>query len=180
MTIHYLTPYALDKNYGRELNERIEELSDGWICLNDGDSMFLTPKYGQQIAEICANTEFDLLGCVTNRLGRPIQRHTEEMSTDWNIQNHYAIAKQREQDNWGEVKDITDKKFVAGLCMLFRKSLWDKIKFKENIVSWDDQFSQDVTAQGGRLGLMTGIYKFHFYRGWAQFPMFELHHLVNK
>lgn len=180
MIINYITPYALDKNFGRELNERISECSDGWICLNDADSMFLTTRYGNQITEICARTDFDLLGCVTNRLGRPIQRHTLEMCNNFDVKHHYAIAKQLESENWCLVEDITKYKFVAGLCMLFRKSLWETVKFKENCITWDDEFSQAVTAQGGKLGLMRGVYKFHFYRGWADYPMFANQHLVNK
>jgi len=180
MTIHYLTPYATDKNYGRELNERISELSDGWVCLTDGDFCFLTPDYGKQIAEVCATTDFDLIGCVTNRLGRPIQRHTEDICKEWDMRVHYQRALDRKRDNWGVVEDITRYRFVAGMFMLFRKSLWEKVKFKENCITWDDQFSEDVTAIRGKLGLMTGLYGWHQYRMWADYPMFANQHLVNK
>lgn len=181
MKIRFITPYSQSKNFGKEMNEVISELPDGcWVVLTDGDSCFLTHRYGNQIAEVCANTDFTLIGCMTNRLGRPIQRHTEEMSKDWNIMNHYHIAKQRETDYWGEVEDITKNKFVAGMFMLFHKSTWQKIKFKENCITWDDQFSSDVIASGGRLGLMKGLYCFHFYRGYSEFPMFSNQHLVNK
>lgn len=180
MDITAITPYCLDKNYGRSLNQRIASEPDGWICLRDSDCCFLTPDYGRQIAEVCGTTDYDILGCITNRLGRPIQRHTPEMSQDWDMQNHYRIAKERERDNWGQVEDITPKKFVAGMLMLFRKSTWEKVKFKENCITWDDQFSMDVTTQGGKLGLMTGLYMFHLYRIWADYPMFANQHLVNK
>lgn len=180
MTIHYLTPYATDKNFGRELNERISELSDGWVCLRDSDCMFLTPDYGRQIAEICATTDLDVLGCLTNRLGRPIQRYKGELSTNWDIKHHYTIAQSLEANHWCEVEDITSKKWVAGMFMMFRKSLWEQIKFKENCLTWDDQFSEDVRISGGKLGLMKGIYVFHFYRGWSDIPMFSNQHLINK
>lgn len=182
MTIHYITPFAIDKNYGRELNERITELSDGWICLTDADAMFLTPRYGNQIAEVCEfiGDEPVLIGCMTNRLGRPIQRYKGEMSDNWDIKHHYTIAQSLEANHWCEVEDITSKKWVAGMFMLFRKSLWEQIKFKENCLTWDDQFSEDVRIKGGKLGLMKGLYMFHLYRIWADVPMFANQHLVNK
>lgn len=180
MRISYLTPYSQSKNFGQELNERISDQKTDWICLTDSDACFLTPRYGNQIYEVCQTTEFDLIGCITNRLGRPIQRHTLEMCNNWDMSEHYKRAKQRELEHWGVVDDITDLKFVAGMFMLFRKSLWDQIKFKENCITWDDQFSSDVRSIGGKLGLMKGLYMFHFYRGWADFPMFANQHLVNK
>lgn len=180
MTVHYLTPYATDKNYGRELNERIAELPDGWICLRDSDFCFLTPEYGRQIAKVAETTDFALIGCMTNRLGRPIQRHTLEMCNEWDVRVHYKRAMERQRDNWGVVEDITAKKWVAGMFMLFHKSTWEQVKFKENCLTWDDQFSEDVRGIGGKLGLMTGLYGFHLYRIWADFPLFANQHLVNK
>ncbi len=179
-TLTAITPYCLDKNFGKMLNDRIETEQGEWVLLTDADACFLTPRYGEQLIEICNTTQFDLLGCVTNRLGRTIQRDKEALSHDWDMRNHYKRAYEREWDYWGQVEDITKRKYVAGLCMLFRKSLWEQIKFKENCITWDDEFSLRVVQSGGKLGLMTGVYMFHSYRPWADFPIFSNQHLVNK
>ena len=180
MTINYLTPFATDLNIGREYNERIAELSDGWICITDADAMFLTPEYGEQIAEVCENTPFQLLGCMTNRLGRPIQRHNGVLSNDWDIRNHYQIACELRDKYYGQVQDITDKKYIAGMFMLFHKKTWERIKFQENTIYFDDIFSLNVIKSGGRLGLMHGLYCFHLYRIMSQNPRFDNKHLINK
>lgn len=180
MNITAITPYCLDKNYGKMLNDRIALEPDGWILLRDSDCCFLTPEYGKQIAEVCANTDFDLIGCVTNRLGRPIQRHTLEMCNNWDMQEHYKRAVQRQSENWGQIQDVTETKYIAGMFMLFRKSTWERIKFKENTPFFDDIFSNAVVKSGGRLGLMRGLYMFHLYRIWSNNPKFDNSHLVNK
>jgi hypothetical protein len=180
MTIHYISPYSTTGNIGGEYNARVAELPDGWICITDGDAMFLTPEYGRQIAEVCESTQFSLIGCTTNRLGRPIQRHQGVLSTDWNIHNHYRIACELRDTNWGQVQDVTDTRYIAGMFMLFRRSTWERIRFAENTPFFDDIFSRAVIKSGGRLGLMRGLYMFHFYRGWSENPRFDKGHLVNK
>src|SRR5690554_6891895 len=69
MTIHYIQPFALDRNIGREYNARISELSDGWICLRDHDTL-LFPGAGQLIPRIITdNPDYSLFTALTNRVG---------------------------------------------------------------------------------------------------------------
>jgi len=179
--IHYITPYSTEKNFGKAINEQIECVpDDAWVCLMDGDVMFLTPEWGQQISEVVKlyGKKYSLLGCMTNRLARPIQRYKGEFSNDMDIMNHYEIAKQLQTGHWAEVEDITLKRRIAGMFMLFPKSLWNQVKFRENTPNFDDYFCSDVLRKGKRLGLIKGLYMFHFYR--ANKSPKDRSHLINS
>lgn len=180
MNVWYSNPYSTEKNIGKALNEFCALIpDDDWICLQDGDIMYLTPDWGRQIDEVVKThgNKFKLFGCVTNRLGRPSQRYQGEFSDNHDVKHHYEIAKQLESEHWSEVEDITKSKRVAGMFMLFPKSLWNKIKFKENRIDFDDCFCVDVLRAGGKLGLMKGLYVYHAYRIWANVPHRDRAHL---
>lgn len=179
--IIYSNPYSTEKNIGKALNEFCELVPENaWICLQDGDIMYLTPDWGRQIAEVIERhgNDFDLFGCVTNRLGRTIQRAPEVDYNNHDIKYHYEIAVKLRDANYCEVKDITSTRYIAGMFMLFRKSLWNRIKFQENTPFFDDHFSHSVIQQGGRLGLMTGLYIYHLYRIWSDTPSKDRTHLL--
>lgn len=179
--VHYSNPFSVDKNIGKALNEFCSMVpDDDWICLQDGDMMYLTPDWGRQIADAIVKhgEHYSLIGCMTNRLARPIQRHGKEFSNDHDIRNHYKIACQLKDNHWGEVRDITSQRFIAGMFMLFPKSTWHKVKFKEDTIAFDDQFSLDVVRSRGRLGLMTGLYVYHLYRIWSDSPIGDRNHLI--
>lgn len=167
MTVHYISPYSTDKNFGKAINDACSIVPDSdYICLRDGDSMFLTSSWGAQIEETIKRhgRKYSLICCLTNRLGRPIQRYKGEFSTNTDIMHHYSIAEELEREHWAEVEDITVKRRVAGMFMLFPKTLWNSIKFEENTAQFDDRFSNAVVRKGKKLGLMKGLYVFHFYR----------------
>lgn len=165
--IHYISAYSTEKNFGKAVNDACALIPDtDYICLRDGDSMFLTSSWGKQIEDVIKlhGHKYQLIACLTNRLGRPIQRYKGEFSTNMDIMHHYAIAEQLEREHWAEVEDITAKRRVAGMFMLFPKTLWNTVKFKENTAQFDDIFSTEVVRRGKKLGLMKGLYCFHFYR----------------
>lgn len=178
--VWYSNPYSTSKNIGRALNEFCSLVPDNdWICLQDGDMMYLTPDWGLQIEKTISlhGDKFSLLGCVTNRLGRAIQRHEGLFSENNDVKIHYDIAKELSEKKWCQVEDITKKKYVAGMFMLFPKKLWNKVKFRENSTVFDDQFSIDIIRSGGKLGLMKGLYVYHAYRIWSDKPIGDNTHL---
>lgn len=162
MKIHFITPFAKDKNIGREYNERIAELpEDCYICLRDGDSMFLTPDWGTQIEEIIkANPQFAVIGCVTNRL-RGGAQVIEGMFDESDISVHMQTATELQEAKRTEVVGAMG---VAGLCMIFHKSVWNKVKFQERTIKFDSMFCSNVAGLGMRIGIATGLYLFHLYR----------------
>lgn len=177
--IWYSNPFNTDKNIGKALNEFCELVPDGdWICLQDGDMMYLTPDWGKQIEDVVKSVgdTYGLIGCVTNRLGRNIQR-VGDMDDNHDILYHYEIAKDIKESNYGVVEDITNKRYVAGMLMLFPKKVWSDVKFPENNIAFDDAFSKAVTRKGYKLGLMRGLYVYHFYRAWSTNPKTSRAHL---
>lgn len=179
--VWYSNPYSTDKNIGKALNEFCALVPDNdWICLQDGDIMYLTPDWGLQIEQAIQRfgNEYSLIGCLTNRLGRDIQRYNGEFNENHDIISHFSIANEVKNANFGQVIDITHRKYVAGMFMLFPKKVWNKVKFTENVAYFDDLFSNGVIKSGGKLGLMTGLYVYHLYRIWSETPTKEKTHLL--
>lgn len=178
--IWYSNPYSTEKNFGKALNDFCELVPDGdWICLQDGDMMYLTPDWGVQVEKAIElhGDKFGLIGCMTNRLARPIQR-IGEMNNNHDILMHYEIANELKENHYAEIDDITHKKYIAGVFMLFPKEVWKKVKFSENTPSFDDAFSQNIVKRGYKLGLMKGLYIYHFYRGWSDNASKDRKHLL--
>lgn len=184
--VHHITPGRSDLNYGKSINDIIKSLPDtDWICLRDIDTV---PAYHEeffkQCEEIASSGEFALVGCITNRLGLRYQLHEEKISSDTNWLNHRLIAKERFKKYKTEVTP-TDQT-LAGLFMLFPKSVWQKvggflegsIKIKGSFI--DFHFSEAVKKEGFKLGIAQGIYLIHLYRPDAKIPRLEYKHLITK
>lgn len=165
LRIWYSSPFAIDKNIGRAYNEFCEIVPDNdWICLRDGDSMFLHPHWGKQLHDVVAKHghEYSLLGSVTNRLRSPRQLYNGTFSEDPDVMNHKQIADELYNSHYDSVRPAGGP--IAGVLMLFPKKVWKQIQFVENSIKFDTQFSQAVLLAGGKIGIMQGVYSFHFYR----------------
>lgn len=181
MKVWYFTPYNTEKNFGKEINDYCALVPDGdWICIMDGDCMFLTPDWGRHIEDVvgCGLYDFDLYGCYTNRLGRPFQILNAGLYDNHDVKKHYELAVEQRDKYYGQVEDITRLKHVAGLFMLFPKTLWNEIKFEENTRFFDDRFSRAVIKSGGKLGLLKGLYIYHQYRIHSCNPKNDYKHLL--
>jgi len=175
MKIRYITPFALDKNIGKAYNEAISELPDDcFVVLRDGDTMFLTPEWGKQIECIIGmNPDFDVIGCMTNRLSVPEQLINGKMN-DLDIADQIKLS----YNTWINNKtDVKESSVVAGMLMIFHKSIWAKHKFRENSIIFDRQFSNDVIRSGGKIGVAKGLYIFHLYRFGQENPQSYTKHL---
>lgn len=172
MIIHYITPFSTAKNIGAEYNARISELPDDcFICLRDGDTMFLTPDWGSHIAKIItANPEYDLITCMTNRVGRK-ELCAPGMFNVESITDHVNYANSIKSNN------VIDCTMAPGYCMIFKKSVWERVKFKENSITFDKLFSFGVAKTGGKVGVATGLYLLHLYRWNQKYPQTYIKHL---
>src|SRR5690606_25236005 len=53
INIWYSNPYNTSKNIGKALNDFCALVPDkDWICLQDGDMLYLTPEWGKQIEDV--------------------------------------------------------------------------------------------------------------------------------
>lgn len=180
MYIHYVTPFRTDKNIGRAYNEACATAPENsWICLRDPDTMFLQPDSQALIEKIVASDPpFDLIGCLTNRL-RGEHQCLHGMFNRKDLSLHIGVAAALQVRE--EVRIESTEDAIAGMFMLFRKSLWDRIKFIEKVGMYTDQkFSEDILAASGKLGVAQGLYLFHLYRWNSADPCNDYHHLTRK
>ena len=166
--VWYFTPGRGNKDLGTAYNDHCALVPDGdWICIMDGDVIFLNPFWSKQIEDIITKhgARFPLISCLTNRLGLKWQL-PYGFSEDPNILNHAKIADRHYADHYDEV--TTSPEPTAGLFMLFPKSTWDKVKFLPGLTNGgtfvDWSFSDAVMRTLGKIGIAKGIYIFHFYR----------------
>lgn len=183
-------------------------LSDDYICLMDPDVMFLHPHQQAWIEEIVLSQEghkYDVLGCMTNRIGNKENLHADgnpennepetgiftaedgsqfswyKGKTGDNFATNTSIEEQMKVCNWMQKEyrgEIIQANITAGFLMIFRKSLWNKIKFQEGI-NFDIKFCEAVKASGGKIGIMKGIYVYHNYR-MGKDNIKDKSHLLNK
>lgn len=187
MTVHHITPGRSDLNYGKSINDLIYDLpNEDWICLRDIDTIPLHHRvFFKQCEEIAARGDFDLVSCMTNRLGVAYQLHGGEMSNNWNIKHHIQIAEQLYDAHGSNVEEPPGN-ILAGVMLLFSKETWYNAgEFTEGGVAvnghtLDNIFTQRVLRIGGRLGIAKGIYLFHLYRHWAHNARVAQEHIVNK
>ena len=170
--IAYLTQTRSDKDLGKALNNVIECLPDDyWICSRDADTLIMdTSSFTKQCEEIAAKNEYGLVSCMTNRLGLPHQlidgRSQPEHSININREIHRAKALAKQ---YGAQVNETEKE-VAGIMMLFPKSVWNDVGgFREGGIIFghqllDNVFYEAVRDKGYRVGIAPGIYLFHLYR----------------
>lgn len=177
--IHYVAPWC-EGNIGRGLNETIERLpAEDWVCVRDGDTLFLETDWGRQIeALVAANAEgFDVIGCMTNRLRAPYQLHSGKISGEADIDAHIEVSHRRRKQYGTHVEPLPSGP-VAGMLMLFPKTEWARHPFEERTIYFDQVFCTQARAGRARLGIALGLYVFHLYRWGKPCPASYLGHLV--
>ena len=185
MQVHHITPARSDKNFGKAINDVIEWLPDeDWICLRDIDTVPLHHRaFIKQCEQIAERGEYDLVGCMTNRLGLAYQLHKGKLSENWDLKHHIKIAHDRFDQYGSEVEECEGT--VAGVMMLFSKQTWHDIgRIPEGGVQIKGSFvdyiiNERVRKIGGRVGIAPGIYLFHIYREWAKDVRMGWQHITN-
>lgn len=186
ITVHHITSGRADKDLGRAVNDVIEYLPENdWICLRDIDTMPLHHRvFFKQCQDIAEAGEFDLVGCMTNRLGLTYQLHDGKLSENWDVRHHIKIAEDRYNYYGSQVEEIEGT--VAGVMMLFPKRVWYDIgMFPEGGVQLNGSFvdyivNEKVRKIGGKIGIAPGIYLFHIYRAWAANVRMGWQHIANN
>lgn len=168
--VRYSSPYSYCKNVGVAYNREFLLVGDDdWVCLTDGDAMFLTPDYGHQIGYTIAqqlkeHPDGFMLTCYTNRVGCKQQRYPQTgVFDEKDISRHKKIADEIRKKYFSKVTQIDPP--VSGVMMCIPKKIWNEIKFKEQgILSVDNDFSTHLTESGYPILRMDGLYMLHYYR----------------
>jgi len=166
--IIYSNPYNSQKNIGKAYNDFIRCLKvpdDTWICLQDGDIIFLTPNWGRHVQYVveCHGNNYQLFGCMTNRVGVSHHLLFNNFSNIYDINNHREVAEIVENKCWNEIHEINDT--IAGFFMLFQLKTWKAVGgFDEGTLIADILFSEKIINAGGKTALIKGLYVYHDYR----------------
>lgn len=177
--IHYISPFRCDKNIGLAINHAIEQLHGAafdWVVHLDQDAMFLRPDSKAQLEHILNNTDYDLLGPLTNRLFQRYQL-VPKMFDVYDIREHVKVADLHHTEYYGKVTRTPN--ILAAFCLCFRVQTWGKLgRFTENSLQFDSSFSTAAHKAKLKVGIMPGIYVFHGYRLHSSNPKEDIRHLL--
>lgn len=182
--VHHITSARADKNIGKAINDIVKNVGDNdWICLRDIDTIpILHKEFIKQCQDIADKGNYDLVGCITNRMGLERQLYNLKISEDFDIKNHLPIAKELHEKHGSNVSTYTGT--IGGVMMMFSKKAWMRVGgFDEGgIVNsqgqyFDYTFSKKIAQAKGRIGVADGIYIFHLYRMEEENPMRSTKHL---
>jgi len=167
MTIHVRTPFALDKNLGREYNNAFKDVDENdWVCLRDHDSLFLTSDAIPIMYEyVNAFPDTGIFTAWCNRI-HPLsvnQLFLGSPSNDFDIKNWEYRARIQ-----SKTKTIATEinHPISGFLMLISKKTWNEIKFMEGhgCLGIDNFFSQEVLKSGRKILRMDRLVVWHSYR----------------
>jgi hypothetical protein len=181
MKIYYFKPYSLDGNLGQAYNDYMNLLpnDEDYAVLMDGDTMMLTPNYGEQISFIVnkyKDCRVGIFTSYTNRTGNLFQCYNSIISEDGELRNHRNISIQLQREKYDSVLDLND--LISGHLMVVQKKVWKDVGFfadeisekmrsrgiKKNLLAVDNRFSKRCLNNDYKIYLMQGIYCTHYYR----------------
>ena len=168
MKVHFIIPWSTEKNIGKAYNDSMRLIDENdWVCFIDGDSINTTIFFGQRVEEVIkSNPEYSLFTCYTNRVNQKYQIYD---LSDWennDIEHHRKIGEELWVKNGTNVIDITKKSPLSGVMILISKKIWFEIGgfFESKMLGIDNTLHQKVRKSGHKIGLMEGIYLYHWYR----------------
>jgi len=171
--IYTYIPYApKDKksNLGWSYNNFMEKVDDDdWVLFLDHDATFTVKQWYSQIEDIIEkNNEFGAFTSLMNRVGNPFHIPNNIDRNNHNILYHREVGKIIYDKYTYDVIDMPHNNFnmfLSGVLILVSKKTWKKIGgFKEGFLGVDNCFHVDCLYNDIRVGLMNGVYLYHFYR----------------
>jgi GT2 family glycosyltransferase len=139
---------------------------DDWVLFLDHDAMFTTKNWFTQIEDIIEkNPEYSVFTCMTNRIGIRTQKLKGVDSENHNITYHRNIGKDLGEKYYSDVVEYVNE-YLSGVVILIKKDTWNKVGgFKPGFLGVDNRLHKDCINNGIKVGLMTGVYVYHWYRG---------------
>lgn len=168
----FFTPYSFERRLFEAWDNYMNLVKDpdDWVCMMDGDTMFLTPAFGHKIQRyINKFPDTGTFTCYASRCHYQVQirQGTETENTDMMYHRTWAESIERELD--GRVKEIDGK--IAGHLMVMKRSTWTRIRPMvlqetkiKTILGVDTKISRAVLSSGMKIRLMRGIYILHYLR----------------
>ncbi len=164
--IYFFTPYSFEKKLGKAYNDycKLVPNDNDWICLMDGDIMFVT-DFGKTIKDhIEKYPDTGLFLCQTNRVKNLQQCYEGAISENTDLAYHAKIAKRLETTNKLQVKEMD--RVASGYFMCFTKKTWKEVGgfHRNGILAVDNLFSKAILKKGYKIRIMMDLYAIHYYR----------------
>lgn len=167
--IYTFIPYALNKdNFGNSCNDYFKLLGDDdWGAYLTYDQMFLTPHWLQQLyTAIENNPEVGMFTCYTNRIGSAFQKIGAD-ENNHSVRYHREFAEKIRKDKGDAVKILPPEPPISGHFVLLKKSIWQEVGgFSNGFLSVDNDMHRKVVRKGYKVGLIEGLYVYHWYRAY--------------
>ena len=159
-------PASYKQNLGKVYNDYMEMLADDeWALFLDHDAMFTDPDWYTQIKDVIrGNPDYGLFTCKTSRINNPFQRHGgHEYTHDLNY--HLKVGQNLSNEKYALVSDVTFGKSISGVILLISKKVWKQAPFINGFLGVDNKIHHAVRLAGKKVGIIEGLYTYHFYRG---------------
>lgn len=170
MKIHFIHPFSLEKNYGKEINETFVMIPEqDWVAVMDWDCMLLAHEQIEKIYEyVKLFPDAGMFVARSNRSGSAAQRPNQLVKSFSNecdiIVHHYTSQSFVSLRN--SVKELDHH--ISGYFMLISKKTWNEVRFSEekSILGVDRDYAKRLIESGRKIYLMNNIYVWHSYRIW--------------
>jgi hypothetical protein len=173
-------PKEHDRDLAWAYNEFMKLLpnDDDWACFIDHDAMFTTTDWYPQLEKIVEeNPGYSCLCCATNGAYAEWQIPIGINRINHDIKYHRKIGAELQEANGDRVVDVTecsnlpaplDSSPLSGVVILYKKSAWKEVPFRllepNRLTGIDNLLHLDLRDKGHKVGLMSGIYVYHWHR----------------
>lgn len=139
---------------------------DDWVLFLDHDVFFTTMNWFSQIEDIIEKyPEYGVFTCLTNRIGEPTQKLKGVDTENHDVKYHRKLGKEIQENKYDDVIEFPNR-VLSGFFILIKKETWKKIGgFKPGFLGVDNRLHQDCNVNNIKVGLMNGVYVYHWYRG---------------
>ena len=168
--VKYSVPYSVNKNLGKAYNQFFDSLEPNqWGASMDMDMMFTDSRFGIRIHQVISENKdkFDVLVPVTNHMNSKGQLAFTDIDASPDMKRHAVIEETRWEACGTHVRAWSDKgnSFPGGMMIIMKKDSWEKVRFLPGLLGIDKEFFYRCRQEGLRVGLMLGIYCYHWHRG---------------
>ncbi len=171
MQLLMTVPFTEEPNrLGAAYNEIMRETTTEWVGFVDHDVWLAAqPEWWSMIRRAIDEVPRSVawIGCVTNRIGCPLQRVRGVDPRNHEMHYHRQIARREYEQHGHELRDVTGSRFsLSALVFAVRRDAWlDVGGFRET--GWlgvDTDFCGRLRRRHWRIVLLPGLYVYHWYR----------------
>ena len=167
--IKHLVAWSSDGNLSGFYNRELLSLpsDNDWCLFQDRDVWWPHPHFFRHIEEIIKRhgDKFDVFVPMTNRVGTSWMVNPR-MSKVENGKEHEDCAVSMWRGHGAAVEDVTNKSPISGLVILAKKALITQGRQLKDglLLGGDNEFTYIAQESNKRVGLMKGVYVWHYYR----------------